>query len=227
MGGNNGPRPKTIFITCSALTRDVRAIIAKHGWEADVEPVDARHHLYPSRIETAVEERLERTDGAYERRVVVYGHCGAHNLDAIIAKHEGAVRPVGPHCYEMYGGEDFRKVVGQEAGTYFLTDYLIQAWDKLIIRGLRMDEKPQLKRVMFGHYKRMLYYGQQPTPKLIEKAQAIADDLGLELEVREVGYGDLERRLVAIMENRPQPGADAEAADYAYPVAEGTPGRNG
>lgn len=52
------------------------------------------------------------------------------------------------------------------------------------------------------------------------KTRAIADSLGLALEVRHVGHGDLERRLVAIMEGRPQPGADAEAADYAYPVAE-------
>ena len=221
----DGTPPKTIFIACSALGKEVRAIIRKYGWHADFRPIDAKFHLYPSKIETAVEARLAETDGAYERRVVVYGHCGAHNLDAIIARHPGAERPVGPHCYEMYGGDDLRRAVKDEPGTYFLTDYLVQVWDKLIVRGLKLDVHPKLVGLMFGHYKRMIYYSQEEDSGLREKARAIADSLGLALEVRHVGYGDLERRLVAIMEGRKQPGADAEQADYAYPVAE-APGRS-
>lgn len=217
-------RPRTIFITCSALGKEVKAIIRKHGWDADFLPLDSRYHLYPTKIEAAVKEKLVESDGLYERRVVVYGQCGAHKLDAIIAEHEGAIRPVGPHCYEMYGGEDFRKAVKEVPGTYILTDYLVQVWDKLIIRGLKLDKHPKLKKIMFAHYKRMIYYAQEESTALVDKAQAIADDLGLKLEVRPVGYGDLERRLVAIMEDKPQPGAEAEAADYAYPVAE-APGK--
>ena len=213
-------RPNTIFIACSALGKEVRAIIRKHGWNADFHPIDARHHLRPSRIEEEVAARLDETDGVYQRRVVVYGQCGAQNLDEIIAGHEGAVRPVGPHCYEMYGGDDFRRAVREEPGTYILTDYLVQAWDKFIVRGLKIDKHPELAELMFGHYKRMLYYSQERDPALVDKARAIADSFGLAFEIRHVGYGDLERRLVAIMEGRPQPGADAEATDYAYPVAE-------
>ena len=122
----------------------------------------------------------------------------------------------------MYGGDDFRKSVKEVPGTYILTDYLIHAWDKLIIRGLKLDKHPKLKTLMFAHYKRMIYYSQEEDEKLIEKAQNIADDLGLELIVQHVGYGELETRLVAIMEDKPQPGADAEQADYSYPIAGGT-----
>lgn len=219
-------QPKTIFIACSALGKEVRAIIRKHGWHADFRPIDARHHLYPSRIEEAVADQLEATDGVYERRVVVYGHCGAHNLDQILAEHPGAVRTVGPHCYEMYGGGDFRRAVKDEPGTYILTDYLIQVWDKFIVRGLKLDRHPKLVPLMFGHYKRMIYYSQERDARLVTEARRIAASLDLELEIRHVGYGDLERRLVAIMEGRPQPGADAEQADWCYPTAE-PPARDG
>lgn len=212
----------TLFITCSALGKEVRTIIRKHQWDAEYVPVDSRYHLYPVKIEEAVREKLLETDGIYKRRVVVYGQCGAQKLDDIIAEHEGAIRPVGPHCYEMYGGEDFRKSVKEVPGTYILTDYLIQAWDKLIIRGLKLDQHPKLKTLMFTHYKRMIYYSQEKNELLVEKAQAIADDLGLELIIKHVGYGDLEKRLVAIMEDKPQPGAEAEQADYSYPIAGGT-----
>ena len=215
-------RPETAFVVCSALGKEVKNIIARHQWDADFIPLDSRYHLYPKQIEIAVEEQLGDTDGQYRRRVVVYGHCGAHNLDAILAAHEGAVRPVGPHCYEMYGADDFRAAVKEVPGTYILTDYLVQVWDKLIVRGLKLDKHPKLIKVMFAHYKRMIYYSQERDAALVEQAGRIADSLGLDLEVRHVGYGDLERRLVAIMKDRPQPGAEAEMADYSYPIASGT-----
>lgn len=219
---------ETLFICCSALSKDVKNIIKKYQWQAEFIPIDSRHHLYPVKIEQAVKQTLVQTDGKYKKRVVVYGHCGAQKLDAILAEHEGAVRPVGPHCYEMYGGDDFRKSVKEVPGTYILTDYLIQVWDKLIVRGLKLDKHPKLTKLMFGHYRRMIYYSQeQGNEKLMKKAEAIADSLGLKLEIRHAGYGELERRLLAIMEDRPQPGADAEAADYAYPVANGRVGSGG
>ena len=124
--------PKTIFIACAALGREVRAIINKHGWDADFQAIDAKLHLYPQKLGPAVEERLERTEGQFERRVVVYGHCGAFDLDGILKKH-GAVRPIGPHCYEMYGGQHFARALTEEAGTYILTDFLVRAWDTLVI----------------------------------------------------------------------------------------------
>lgn len=219
---DGGAQPDTLFLACSALAKEVRAITRKYGWHADFRALDSRYHLYPMKIEQAVEQCLNDTDAAgYRRRVVVYGHCGAHNLDAILARHAGAVRPVGPHCYEMYGGDDFRKAVKEVPGTYILTDYLVQAWDKLIVRGLKLDKHPQLSRVMFAHYRRMIYYAQEESESLVDKARAIAAALGLELIVRPVGYGELEARLVAIMQARPQPGADAHAADYVYPTAAG------
>lgn len=215
-----------LFIACSALGKEVRAIIRKHGWQADFIPLDSRYHLYPMKIEEAVESVLGQTDhDGYRRRIVVYGHCGAHNLDAILARHAGAVRPVGPHCYEMYGGQNLRQAIKEVPGTYILTDYLVQAWDKLIVRGLKLDRHPKLTKVMFAHYKRMIFYAQEESEVLVGKARAIADSLGLDLVVRPVGYGNLELRLVAIMEGRAQPGADAEAADYLYPTATGVAGR--
>ncbi len=220
-GPGDGGRPKTIFLTCSALGKEVRAIIQKYNWHADFHAIDSKYHLFPFKIEKAVAARLKATDGLYQRRVVVYGHCGAHNLDDIIARHQGAVRPVGPHCYEMYGAEDFRAAVKEVPGTYILTDYLVKVWDSLIVKGLKLDQHPKLIPLMFGHYKRMIFYSQERDQGLIAEANRIAKSLGLALEVRHVGYGDLERRLVAIMEGREQPGADAEASDYAYPVAGG------
>ena len=195
---------KTIFIACAALGREVKAIIKKYGWNADFQAIDAKLHLRPEKIGPAVEARLEKTKDQYERHIVVYGHCGAFDLDGILEKH-GAVRPLGPHCYEQYGGQQFAEAMQEEPGTFILTDFLIRAWDKFVVKGLKMDKHPQLKEIMFYQYRRVLYFSQEEDQALIEKAQEIAGWLELPLEVRHVAYGDLERRLVAIMHGREQP----------------------
>lgn len=213
-------KPKTIFIACAALGREVKAIIKKHGWDADFQAIDAQLHLYPKKIGPAVSERLEQTEGQYERRVVVYGHCGAFDLDDILEQH-GAVRPLGPHCYEMYGGERFAQALQKEPGTFILTDFLIHAWDKFVVQGLKIDKHPKLKVLLFQHYRRLIYYSQEEDESLVTKAQEIADWLNLPLLVEPVGYGDLERRLVAIMENQEQPIAAMTLDGYSggYPTA--------
>lgn len=205
-GGLTEPaeEPTTLFIACAALGREVKAIVKKHAWRADVQSINAAYHLNPKRIEAAVEQRLTQTVGRYERRVVVYGHCGAFNLDAILQKH-GAVRPLGPHCYEMYGGERFAEVLREEPGTYILTDFLIRAWDKLVVRGLKIDQHPKLKDLLFREYRRLVYFSQEEDEGLIAKAHEIAAWLGLPLQIEHVGFGDLEWRLVAIMNGREQP----------------------
>ena len=154
---------------------------------------------------------------------MVYGHCGAFDLDDILKKY-GAVRPLGPHCYEMYGGEEFSRALKEEVGTFILTDFLVHAWQKFVVKGLKMDKHPELIELLFAHYKRVVYFTQEENnEELLRRAEEIAAFLNLKLEVRHMGYGDLERRLVAIMEDREQPVTDMTCDGFsstAYPVAE-------
>lgn len=215
--------PKTLFIACAALGREVKDIIRKHGWDAEFEAIDARLHMEPAKIGPAVEARLKQAHGKYQRIVVVYGHCGAFDLDDILEKY-GAVRPAGPHCYEMFGGGEFVKAMEEEIGTFILTDYLVHAWEKFVVKGLKLDRHPELTELMFGNYRRMVYFSQEEdNAELFARAEEIADSLGLELKVRHTGYGDLERRLAAIMEDREQPVTGMTHDEFsltAYPVAE-------
>jgi len=212
---------KTLFVACAALGREVKGIVAKHGWDADIHAIDAKLHLRPEKIGMAVDAVLRERGPLYEKRVVVYGHCGAFDLDAVLERH-GAVRPLGPHCYEMYGGEHFEKAIRQEPGTFLLTDFLIRAWRKLVVKGLELDQHPELKEMMFRHYRQLVYYSQETDDALLDGARAIAAWLELPLVVEHVGYGDLERRLVAIMEDEAQPVTDITLDGYcttSYPTA--------
>lgn len=196
--------PETVFIACAALGKEVRELISKHRWNADLRVINARFHMTPERIGPAVDAMLTETAQRYKKQVVIYGHCGADDLDGVVERH-GAVRTLGPHCYEMFGGQTFVDAVDTEPGTFMLTDFLVKAWEPLVVEGLKLDEHPELKDVFFANYTRLMYLVQEHDETLVSRAGEIADWLGLPLEVVDTGYGDLEGRLVAIMAGAPQP----------------------
>ena len=191
----------TALLICGALGKEVKAIVDAHGWDVDVYGVPAMHHFYPRRIVDAVDRRLDQLEHRYRRVVVVYGDCGsAGALDAVLDRHR-AVRVPGPHCYEMFAGAiDFEKLAEQQPATFFLTDWLVRNFERAVIRGLGLDRYPELKPEYFRNYAALIYLAQFPTDALREKAADIAQYLGLPLEIRAAGLGDLEQRLTGLVE---------------------------
>lgn len=195
---------KTAFIMCGALAREVLDIIDKHDWDADVVGVPAIDHMYPERIAPDVEKRFQELRDEYDRIFVLFGDCGSRGaLDAVLDRY-GIERIAGPHCYEMYSGARFQEMMEEEPGTFFLTDFLVRGFRGTVLKGLGLDRFPQLKEDYFRNYKRLVYLVQKEDPELLEKAQQISDYLELPLHVRYTGYGELETRLVALMNEEEQ-----------------------
>ena len=187
------------LIACGALAREVLALRAKHGWEAEVLAVPSLLHNHPDRIPAAVRERIREARQRFGRVIVVYGDCGTGGeLDRLLAA-EGVERIAGPHCYEMYADGLFHQLMQDEPGTYFLTDYLVQSFDHLVIEGMGLDRHPELRQEYFRNYSRVVYLAQRDDPALRRRAAWAAEALGLPLEIRQVGYGALESRLVEMM----------------------------
>jgi hypothetical protein len=190
---------KTALIACGALAREVLALKALHGWQADVLGVPALLHNTPDRIPEAVARRIRQARAAYQRVIVVYGDCGTGGrLDALLAA-EGVERVAGPHCYEMYADGRFQALMDQAPGTFFLTDYLARSFDHLVVERLGLDRHPELRADYFANYTRVVYLAQEDKPELRAKAEWAAGIVGLPLEVVRVGYGALESRLVEMM----------------------------
>ena len=197
---SNNQRPSTLFIACGALAKETKQLIDKHGWIVELKALPALHHATPLRITEDLDAMLDEIRPNYEKVVVVYGFCGAVGIDDVLTKHD-AVRISGPHCYEMYAGtEKFDGLMDEEPGTFFLTDWLLRAYDKAVLAGLGLDKHPELAPLYFGNYRRLVYLSQFPNEKLLAKGQAIADSMGWEFVHTPVGYGALETRLVELME---------------------------
>ena len=193
---------KTALIACGALAREVLALKEKHGWDADVLGVPSLLHNTPDRIPEAVRERIHEARAHYDRVIVAYGDCGTGGLlDQMLAA-EGVERVAGPHCYEMYANGQFEQLMAEQPGTYFLTDYLVQSFDHLVIEGMGLDRFPALRDEYFRNYTRVVYLAQRDDPALRARAQWAAGVLGLPLEIHVVGYGALETRLLELMKDR-------------------------
>ena len=193
------PHSTTALIVCGALAREVLALKERHGWDAEVLALPSLLHNTPDKIPTAVARRIHEARRQFARVIVVYGDCGTGGqLDALLAA-EGVERVAGPHCYEMYGDGRFAALMDEAPGTYFLTDYLVQSFDHLVVEGLGLDRYPELREEYFRHYTRVVYLAQRDDPALRERAAWAAAQLGLPLEIEVVGYGALEERLVGLM----------------------------
>lgn len=191
------PSDATALILCGALGREVRALMAAYGWAFDLYAINALYHLHPQRIAPAVEAKIQALQGRYAQLFVLYGDCGTYGaLDAVLEKY-GVERLPGPHCYAWFGGADFERILAEAPGTFILTDFLVRAFRRAVVKGLGLDRYPELREVYFRHYTHLLYLAQQPNDELLARAQAIADYLQLPLEIRVTGMGALAEGLAA------------------------------
>jgi hypothetical protein len=195
--GGDPARSQVAVLACGALAEDVVEVVRRLALPVDVHGVSAFDHLDPTRLVDDVDERLDQLSQRYQRVVVVYGDCGTGGrLDEVIARHP-AVRPAGVHCYEWFAGNDFTRIVAEQPGTYFLTDWLVRNWQVAVLHGLGLDRYPWLKDTYFRHLTHLLYLQQRPG--LEEEAEAIAHYLGLPLEIRRTGTDPLEGVLVGLL----------------------------
>ncbi|HEY6962972.1 MAG TPA: DUF1638 domain-containing protein [Gaiellaceae bacterium] len=169
---------KTV-VACGALALHVQQIAKRRGWDLDVRPLPPELHNRPERIR----DRIGEAD------VVAYADCGTRGaLDDL-------PRLPGADCYQLFGGFD-----EHETGAYYLTDFLVRSFDRVVWRGLGLDRHPELRDDYFGRYEKVVWLAQRRTGDLERKAELAARALGLPLEIRETGDTGLERALETLLE---------------------------
>ena len=153
-----------------------------NGWDhLQFQCLPANLHNEPKKIPEAVLAKIHDEQDRFERVFVAYADCGtAGALDKAL-EGTGAERIPGAHCYEFFAGSGvFFDLAEQEAGSFYLTDFLVQHFERLVIHGLGIDRHPELADSYFANYRRLVYLAQSETEKLQEWAKSYAARLGLE-----------------------------------------------
>ncbi len=185
---------RVAIIACGALAHEIVHLIRINDFHhLQLFCLPAQLHNRPDLIVPSLQEKLiELRAAGYQNILIGYGDCGTGGkLDQFIAK-EGLKRIAGNHCYAFFAGlEEFDAMMEQELGTFFLTDYMAKFFYSLIVRGMGLEEHPELKDMYFGNYKRVVYLAQTNDKELSREAESAADFLGLDYERVQVNYGML------------------------------------
>lgn len=175
---------RVLVIACGAIARELVRIKTLNKWDhIEFQCLPASLHNRPEDIPTAVKAKIESQAGLYGKVFVAYADCGtAGKLDKVLDEY-GIERIPGAHCYEFFASSEvFNQFAETEPGTFYLTDFLARHFERLVIKGLKLDQRPQLIPYMFGNYKRMLYLAQTESVELQALAAKHASFLGLEYE---------------------------------------------
>ena len=120
--------------------------------------IDARLHLRPALIPDRLRKKIQDNKDKYKHIFVAYADCGTSGGIDQVLKEEGAERLPGAHCYQFFAGSDrFEALSEEEPGTFYLTDFLTQHFDRLVIRPLQLDKHPELRDAYFGNYRRLVF----------------------------------------------------------------------
>ncbi len=183
--------PRRLVLGCGALVHEMVALLNQNPRVQDATKLHclpAKLHNTPELIADRVDQYLAQHAHLYDEILVAYGDCGsAGALDTVLQKY-AAQRLPGAHCYEFFiGTAEFQQLLDEELGTFFLTDYLVKNFTRLVVIGLGLDRYPELFDEYFKHYKKLVYLAQVDDPQLQAKARQYARDFGWEYEYRWVG----------------------------------------
>ena len=207
---------RTLIVACGALARELLQVVEANGLShIDVECLPASFHNTPDVIPDAVATRVQAATDRYQRIFVGYGDCGTGGRLDAVCKELGVDRLPGDHCYEfLAGSEAFADLHAEELGTFFLTDYLVKHFDRLVVKAFWLDTHPEMLDAVFGNYRRLAYLSQIDDPDLLARARAAADRLGLSFEHRPTGLSNLEAQVLVGIGSRP--------TDTNHPAPTGT-----
>jgi hypothetical protein len=186
-----------LVIACGAIARELlRVQQMNHWYHLDFQCLPPELHNHPDQLPAAVEAKIQAARGSYQKIFVAFADCGTGGkLDEVLDRF-GIERIPGAHCYEFFAGIDvFEALAAAEPGSFYLTDFLVRNFERLVVKGLGMDRLPQLKSMYFNNYKRVVYLAQSESEDLRDLARQHAEFLGLDYAFHACGDTPLDRAL--------------------------------
>ncbi len=199
-----------LLIACGALARELVDMCRQlPDGAVEITCLPASWHNHPEKIVPGLDRKVRAAKKTGRRIAVIYGDCGTGGMLDAYLEREKIDRIPGPHCYEMFLGKaDFDAEMEDALGTFFLTDYMVRHFERLVMKGMGLRQHPQLRAMSFGNYTRVLYIAQTEDEALQDKARKAAIELGLDYEYRFAGYGEFPAYIAQAALGPSQPNSD-------------------
>ncbi len=189
--------PSILIIGCGALAQELSDLRRLNGWGyLTLLSLPPRLHNRPEQIVPALRRVIEDSRPTFDRIFVAYADCGTGGAIDRLLEDYGIERLPGAHCYEaLAGSAAFTALAEAEPATYYLTDFLVRHFDRVVRQGLGLDRHPELMKTYFGNYRRLVYLSQGNDSGLESQARAHAAWLGLDYHRHHCGMTPLQETI--------------------------------
>ena len=110
----------------------------------------AKLHNEPNKIPKTIRKYLENAQNIFSCIFVGYADCGTGGKLDNLLQEFGVQRLQGAHCYEFFSStQAFSKMLKEEPGSFFLTDFLVKSFENLVWQGLKINRHPELLKIYF------------------------------------------------------------------------------
>ena len=186
-----------MILACGALSKEISTLIRLNNWShLKTQYLPAILHNSPEKITVELRKFLQDSHAKFSKVFIGYADCGTGGKIDSLLKEFGLKRLPGAHCYQFFSGiNTFKDIMEKDPRTFFLTDFLVKSFEKLVWQGLKIDEKPELLEIYFKNYKNLIYLSQIEDIDLQKKTEEISRRLKLVYEYRFVGFGHLKTSL--------------------------------
>lgn len=188
------------IVACGALATHIAEVAAENALDITIYPLPPLLHNRPEKIAGEVDALLMKIKTKHVLCAVAYADCGTYGaLDIVIERHN-VKRLGGNHCYDIFAGRtEIDRLMAEDAGTYFLTDFLVKSFHRSVIVELGLDKYPYLRDDYFKNYTRVIWLAQLRTPELEQAAIEAAKEIGLPLEIHNAGYAGLTKQIMELI----------------------------
>jgi hypothetical protein len=188
------------IVACGALATHIGDIVTENGLDVVIYPLPPLLHNRPEKIAGEVDALLSQIKDKHSKCAVAYADCGTYGaLDAVIERHN-VKRLRGNHCYDIFAGAtEIERIMAEDAGTYFLTDFLVKSFHRSVIVELGLDKYPHLRDDYFKNYTRVIWLAQIRTPELEQAAIDAAAEISLPLQIQSAGYAGLTHQVMELI----------------------------
>lgn len=188
------------IVACGALATHIGDIVNENALDVVIYPLPPLLHNRPEKIAGEVDALLSQIKAKHSTCAVAYADCGTYGaLDSVI-EHHNVKRLRGNHCYDIFAGaSEIERIMAEDAGTYFLTDFLVKSFHRSVIVELGLDKYPHLRDDYFKNYTRVIWLAQIRTPELEQAAIDAAAEIGLPLQIQSAGYAGLTHQVMELI----------------------------